>query len=242
MKRLLTLFAAALLAAACGNVATEPEDKSPDGTGGYSASKPCGDANKCPTGQFCYNGLCALGCNSNGDCAADQYCDTEWSRLCQNKVVKSCPDTPCPEAQTCVQSLCTAKEQPKQTCNPDSFNDGCAENAFCIEEDENQDPQCMTFSACGEDGTCPAGLFGALCNENLITNKARVCLPGLCKEAGNCPANWVCVKMTSTDPVGFCSNGGLSSMCTKPEECVSPFICQQPMPGMAGVCAPDDGF
>ena len=86
MKRLTLALTLAL--AACGGIDnTVHNDQNQNN--GYDATKPCGSANKCPAGEFCFNGLCAEGCNSNGDCAQDQYCDTSWMR-CTNKVVATC--------------------------------------------------------------------------------------------------------------------------------------------------------
>lgn len=204
------------------------------GAGLCSASSPC------PSGQFCFNGICAVGCQSSGDCASDQYCDTEFDRLCHNKVVQTCHTQPdvCLASQVCVGGLCSTPA-PATQCDPEQVvtgSDGCEKNAVCFAADDEQSaPKCQSFPACAEDKTCPAGLMGAVCNDGLIPNKGHICLTGLCKAADNCPANWRCVKMTANAPVGFCSDGGMGSPCSSAGECTSG-NCMQAMPGTPGVC------
>ncbi|MCP4501629.1 MAG: hypothetical protein GY822_16850 [Deltaproteobacteria bacterium] len=72
----------------------------------------CSNSDPCPAGQFCFNDLCAIGCLSNGDCASDQYCDTEGSMRCVNRVVETCPQTACEANQDCVDGYCVATAEP----------------------------------------------------------------------------------------------------------------------------------
>ncbi len=248
MKSLTLSLSAVVLAlafAACGDgVNSDPNNNN---NNSFNASLPCSTANKCPSGQFCFNGICAVGCNSNKDCADDEFCDDFW-RECHSKVVKSCPTTACPATQSCVNGLCTSKEpapMPSQ-CDPKqvfSGVDGCEQSAVCLQPDENEKAKCYSFPACGEGGSCPVGATGAVCNDpaTMLTKKGRICLPELCKTAANCPSNWFCVRMASNDVVGICENGAMGSMCSKDEECLSPLKCQGAMPGMPGMCI-NSGF
>ena len=236
MKRLSLVLSLAL--AACGGVEVNPQaNQHPSSNDpGYDATKPCGGANKCPAGQFCFNGLCAMGCNSNGDCAADQYCDTTWKE-CVNKVVATCPDTPCPDTQMCVKNLCTSKEPPATKCDPQQagYNDGCEKDAICF-QDQGKDPVCYSFPACGENGACPPGMIGAVCNDGYLPSKGHICLPGSCKTATNCPnAGFKCVRSNPNAPLGMCSNGGPGMACPTAADCVTG-NCSSAGPGWPGVC------
>lgn len=211
-------------------------------TGGGSGLEPfiCSASKPCPSGQFCFNGLCALGCQTNANCAADQYCDTEFDHLCHNKTVPTCAvSTECASSQVCISGFCSTPP-PVTQCDPNqvaSGNDGCDQNSLCVDPSETQaaDPKCYTFPACAQDKTCPVGLQGAVCNDGLIPNKARVCLTGLCRSAANCPSSWTCVKFNSADVLGVCSNRGFGSPCTGPGECQSG-NCVMGLPGLPGIC------
>ncbi len=198
-----------------------------------SASKPC------PSGQFCFNGLCALGCLSNQDCAADQYCQTNGDRLCHNKVVTTCPQTACLDTQLCINGLCSTPP-PSTQCDPDQVvngNDGCNAQSICIDDSSGQPPapKCYTFPACSEDKSCPIGTQGAVCNDGLLPNKGLICLTGLCKTAANCPSNWACFKAAQNDVLGVCSNKAYGSPCHVGADCASG-TCMVISPGFPGFC------
>ena len=203
----------------------------------------CGPSNPCPSGQFCFNGVCALGCNSDSDCAENQYCATDDDQLCHNRVVSTCPDTPCAQGQTCRQGLCTTPPQPMM-CRPGGIDDGCDRSSLCLEDeasDGSTSTACYTFPACDAQGMCPVGLEGAICNRNLIPDKGRICLLGLCESTANCPSNWLCIR-GANDPVGTCGDKSLGAPCLAESDCNSDLICMLPFPGELGFCSPDIGF
>ncbi|MBI5545938.1 MAG: hypothetical protein HY901_18770 [Deltaproteobacteria bacterium] len=234
MRCLCLALALSLSLVACSESPTDDPDTTSSGV--YDSSKPCGEPNKCPSGQFCWNGLCVVGCNTNQECAADQFCDTFWKQ-CANKTVSTCPEVPCAASQTCVNSVCTAKDQPKQTCDPDSFADGCANDAFCLRESEAADPSCFTMQRCGADGSCPVGLEGAVCNESYVSGKGRICLPGGCRTAAHCPNSWACVRFDANQVLGFCSSGGLHALCAEKEDCQGSFSCPVDPVSQMGTCS-----
>ncbi len=211
------------------------------GSGGGAGFAPCSSSNPCPSGQFCFNGLCALGCNANSDCAADQYCDTEFDRLCHNKTVQTCSgNASCLSSQVCVSGFCSTPP-PATQCDPDQVatgNDGCNAQSICLdtEDTSDKDPKCHSFPPCAQDKTCPTGTQGAVCNDGLIPNKAYICLVGLCRDVANCPANWACVKPNPNNVLGWCSNKGPGAPCTGPSECLSG-ICNMPFVGQLGFCS-----
>lgn len=211
-------------------------------TGGGTGLEPftCSPTRMCPNGQFCFNGLCAIGCQTNANCAADQFCDTEFDRLCHNRVVPTCTNqSGCASTQVCVSGFCSTPP-PMTQCDPNqvpSGMDGCDMNSLCVDPVETNvaDPKCYSFPACAPDKTCPTGLQGAVCNDGLIPNKGRVCLTGLCRTVANCPSNWACIKFTATDVLGVCSSKGVGSPCTAPSECLSG-NCLISFPGFPGLC------
>jgi hypothetical protein len=102
-------------------------------------------------------------------------------------------------------------------------NDGCEANSVCLNDpnDDQAPPKCYSFPACAQDGTCPTGTEGALCNDGYMAGKAKICLPDLCKDVGNCPTNWACIKANANDVIGECSNGAFGSPCASNTDCVS---------------------
>lgn len=228
---------------ACGSTPGGGTDTSDETTGGSTSNQPtsggeewqpCSAASPCPDGQFCFNGVCALGCQSDGDCADNQFCGTEDDMLCHNKQVTTCPEVPCVEGQVCVNGFCSTPP-PDTQCDPLNQPDGCESDALCVELEEG-DPECYTFPYCAEDGTCPIGTQGAVCNDDLVPGKDKICLIGLCTAAAHCPADWKCVKFEPGGVIGFCSNGGFGELCHSGDECASG-TCTQPVPGVPGTCA-----
>jgi len=244
MKHLsLTLLALSTLAlVACDN-SVDAGDDNPGGGGsaGTTSSQQglCSSASPCPSGQFCFNGLCALGCQNDDDCASEQYCDTSefGDRLCHNKVVASCPETPCAATQECINGLCSTP--PGETkCDPEQVvngQDGCDSHAICLQEEEGAAAKCYSFPPCAQDGSCPTGLYGAVCNDGYVPNKARICLTSLCSDESNCPASWKCVKIMAGSVLGSCSNGSTGTMCSSAEDCLSA-NCMGAGMGVPGIC------
>jgi hypothetical protein len=225
------LFACSLLMAGCGN--SSGTGNGPSNSNGSSLPCTPGD-NDCPAGQFCFNGLCAIGCQSNQDCASDQYCATDTDGLCHNKQVPTCDgDGDCEGRQVCTQGYCTAPSESEQQCDPNAIsNDGCSDTAVCVERDGS--PECVTLPRCSEDGTCPTGQAGAVCNDGYLPDKDKVCLLGACESSSNCPSDWSCVKQQNS-VLGFCSSGGFGSPCTEDSQCESG-SCSTFGPGTVGVC------
>ncbi|NMB77297.1 MAG: hypothetical protein GYA21_19485 [Myxococcales bacterium] len=210
------------------------------GRGDNQGSFLCSKEDPCPAGQFCWNGICALGCMSDNDCASNQYCDTLGSQLCVNRQVSSCSqDTDCAENQVCLMGMCTADAEPKQCTPRVDGQDGCDEYSICLdisEDPEKEQNACVTFPPCPQDGNCPVGQVGSVCNQDDIPNKERICLTGLCKAAANCPTSWKCVMLSAT--LGACSDGSMGMPCKTASDCQANFTCTQAMPGGIGFCMP----
>ncbi|MDC0717009.1 hypothetical protein POL25_08905 [Nannocystis sp. bb15-2] len=217
-------------AASQGDPTGNPSGNPTDGGG---EPGPCSSSNPCPDGQFCWNGICAIGCTSNGDCAEDQFCATDTDMLCHNKEVTTCPEVPCEEGQVCKSGFCSTPPPPTQ-CTPSPVDDGCESNAVCFQETEDK-ASCYTLPYCSQDGTCPTGTEGAVCNNGLLPDKDKICLIGVCTEASNCPTDWKCIKDQPNAVVGYCSDGGTFAPCNSNADCLSN-ACDQPFPGQAGFC------
>lgn len=251
MKRMMTAFFL-LFAVACGpTIEINPNlpDGGGDGNNGGGGSHElglCSATNKCPSGQFCFNGLCALGCTSNANCSADQYCDTDDLGpvyFCKNKTVPTCTaDNQCAASQLCLHSFCSMKPpEVKPTCDVQksgSADDGCDKYSVCNDPNPDnsttQDAYCASFPPCPQSGVCPTGQFGAVCNDGYLSGKGRFCMEGMCKDNSNCPSNWNCVKPFSNAVLGFCSSGAPGMPCTSNAQCASG-NCMAP-PGFAGAC------
>ncbi|PRP92350.1 hypothetical protein ENSA5_49810 [Enhygromyxa salina] len=196
---------------------------------------PCSADNACPDGQFCFNGLCAVGCLSDADCGDDQYCATDTDMLCHNNEVPTCvSDSDCASSQVCVNGFCSAAPDAQDSgCNLDDYiNDGCPSNAVCLEDiDDPEVGVCYEMPACSVDGACPVGLEGAVCNDGYLPSKDAICLIGLCETVSDCPAQWSCVHFNQS-VLGTCSDGGFGSPCATGADCQSGNCTE--LPGLGG--------
>lgn len=208
----------------------------------------CSRDNPCPAGQWCFNGVCAPGCMTDQDCATNQYCDTKvdlpnnqlGTHMCVNKEVPGCvSDGDCAEAQECVMGMCSAA-QAEQQCTPrPDGQDGCDEYSVCLDlgEVDQENNTCVSFPPCPQDGECPVGQIGSICNnEEIIPDKARICLPGLCETEENCPSGFKCLMLRSN--LGACSDGTLGMPCLTSADCAADLACAGAGAGAPGYCMP----
>ncbi len=262
MRPLITMITTMALLAACGsggasgktNGGGTSSGSSSGGTGSSGGGNPVTNPTcpaGCPSGEFCFDGLCAVGCMSDSNCASNQYCDTEWTHLCQDKTVASCSaNSDCQSGQLCVEGLCSATltQQPPQPCNPNANlasgqSDGCDSTSVCLQQKDSSGnpvgaPYCQSFPACGAPGSnpeCPVGQYGSLCNDGYLPAKGRFCMPGTCKTAVDCPSSWGCVMYPSGPGLGACSNGSFGSVCDSTHPCESGLTCYTEM-GSFGQC------
>lgn len=124
---------------------------------------------------------------------------------------------------------------PGGVCSPDALylaaEDGCTRTALCQRTFLLADggtcfgPSCpgTCYEAlpCPADGVCPVGAVGALCNDGLFPQKARVCVAGACRTGAQCPATHQCVGVGAVMSAGFCSSGTVGQPCTRGAECKS---------------------
>ena len=244
MRTLTILLTSAALLACGGGVktgtsGTSGSSGSSGGTTGTATITPCTNANPCPNGQFCFNGVCALGCTSDGNCASNQYCDTASTGLCQDISVPTCGgDSQCASSQVCSTGFCSTPP-PTTVCNVTlDGSDGCNAYSICVQNTDNSGnatTNCQSYPACARDGSCPKGTMGAVCNDDYITGKDRVCLAGLCAAASSdCPTNWKCIKANPNDVLGQCSDGSFGQACDANADCQNNHCTTFPTGG--GVC------
>lgn len=236
MRRILWLsLSTATAALACdaslGSVAVPETGGEDPSTGDGDGDEPfaCIGGQLCPEGRSCSNGLCVVECSGEGDCATDEYCGKDG--LCHPNAVPSCnSDQDCAATQTCVNQVCSAVGE--GGCDLENYlQDGCPSNAVCIGNFDDDQGTCQAMPACAENGSCPIGLEGAVCNDEYLPTKDPICLIGLCDTVANCPDLWSCVRYDN-DVLGTCSDGGLGSPCTIGDHCISGNCV--PLPGLGG--------
>lgn len=124
---------------------------------------------------------------------------------------------------------------PGGPCSPDALyvaaEDGCTRTALCQRTFLLPDGgtcfgptcpgTCYEALPCPADGVCPVGAVGALCNDGLFPQKARVCVAGACRTGAECPATHQCVGVGAVMSAGFCSSGTVGQPCTRGPECKS---------------------
>jgi hypothetical protein len=218
--------------------------------GDYKGQFICSADARCPDGQWCFNGFCAPGCMSDNDCAQNQYCDTRFnpdqgdlaSHLCVNKTVSGCSnDDQCSEGQKCVMGLCSAAAEPTQCTPRVDGQDGCDSYSICLDISETEQEQysCVSFPPCPQNGICPVGQMGSVCNDDDIPGKEAICLTSLCKTKDNCPGVFKCVLMSAT--LGMCSDGSMGMPCKTKTDCNQSLDCSGALTGGPGFCIPSIG-
>jgi hypothetical protein len=210
---------------------------SADGTGGPTdgATTPpgCRSNDDCDPGELCYGNACLAPCGG-GACDPGFYCfGTGSGGYCAPGVVATCPATRCNADQVCASGLCSAPP-PTSFCgtNPFATDDGCGTDAICLPGIEvdgtvDADRRCYALPPCPENGDCPTGTHGALCNDGYFADKARFCMPGLClTAAADCPSGWHCIMRNSAPLIGYCSDGSVGSLCRDVGDCNAGLACQ----------------
>jgi hypothetical protein len=136
----------------------------------------------------------------------------------------SCEDEPCPEEQMCLGGLCVG-EGSGANCEPTyTFADGCLANELCLPDPEGPEDayRCYVMPYCPENGECPVGQLGALCNEQLVEGKDRICMLSLCTDAAeHCPMPGFSCIADPPGGLGQCSDGSFGMPCISNADCDS---------------------
>jgi hypothetical protein len=205
----------------------------------------------CPTGTACQNGNCVPTCPPGTACPAGQYClgTAPMDQVCAPTSPTLCTSLyDCPTPQNCLIPLCTALEPQADggatfLCNPDgSVDDKCATDAICLvllSSNGLANVQCRGMPACGQNGSCPVGQFGAVCNVQpdggrILPGKERICLFGFCSSNQDCAGNF-CVHNPDAS-VGGCYSGFTGSPCNTSTDCFHDGGCIGADAGVWGAC------
>jgi hypothetical protein len=226
-----TAIVALLACVACDQSLRRDPTLAPDAAQSSETAAPCATAADCPSDQQCFNGLCAMKCSGDGQCPAGQYCDPGWNQ-CHPSVVMTCAAGGCATSQTCLFGLCTAKDQPPETCDI-TGTDTCGTARICAATGGSND-SCVSLPPCAPDGSCPKGTRGAVCNESIVGDKGRLCLIGYCLTANDCLTGWYCTHPGGST-LGLCGNGTPGEPCSSASECDNG-TCHILFPGVPGQC------
>lgn len=180
--------------------------------GGAEAVIACTTLDKCPPGMACFNGICADSCNTDQDCPETQRCLTSLDQLCHDRDLATCPDSAeCATSQVCANGYCSLMTS-QGACGGSPFGngDGCEAGAVClmnpnVDGEKLEATRCFVMPPCPDDGKCPIGPYGAVCNDGLFPEKARICLAGLCTSKDNCPDGWSCMPVYPNATYGNCT-------------------------------------
>ena len=177
----------------------------------------------CGANEQCVDGACVPKTPTTCPevpCASNQTCQ---SGVCiDNTQPTECPDVPCASGQICQLGECVARPAMCQVRLDGS--DGCDHDELCLFSDV-EETECARFEDCRADGSCPVGVFGAVCNIDMIPGKSRVCMTGLCTGHEHCPDQWRCVHLGVGSSLGQCSSGTQYDICNSNEDCLSGLTC-----------------
>jgi hypothetical protein len=227
-----------LVAAACATSGEPQSNESPPEE--TPSATPCTPSEPCPSGESCFNGVCASRCGVEGECDAGYFCDLDDTGLCQPAAVSSCPETACAETQFCASGICGTQSASACLHNPFDPRDGCGEDAVCmgslfVDGMPIDVEACYTFPPCPPDYACPVGEWGSVCSFGVVEDKLPMCVPGMCIGDENCPSSFRCVKPETGQVHGFCSDGRSGGSCLVGSDCQGG-ICEAPAPGYLGKC------
>jgi hypothetical protein len=160
----------------------------------------------CAAGTTCVNRICLPTCDA-GWCAAGTYCEGPAPEdVCAPVAPIACSrESDCPNPQVCLAGLCSSPQLRAdggyQGCVLNSEpNDACGNDAVCFQlctdtACVNRVNRCVGLPACGQDGGCPQGTLGSICNDGrnpdggqLFPGKQRICLLSYCMKDTDCNA------------------------------------------------------
>ena len=193
----------------------------------------------CAANERCVDRTCKPACAGGAACPAGMYCEGAAfpNDVCAPLAVTACvASTDCPAPQLCFQGgLCASLELRGdggvQPCGNDNSN--CAPDAVCLPlatSTGSINQSCVGMPACGQDGGCPVGLFGSVCNDladggKLVANKQRVCLFPWCLDDSNCNAQSHCFRNPKDANHGECYYGVTGDPCFAKADCLNATDC-----------------
>lgn len=225
MGRSALIVAAAIAAAACKTSDVPP--------GRFSGGQVCQPGNNsCGSGMRCENSICIKTCSGGAACDRGQYCEgAAPDDVCAAVQTATCQvDEECPWPQSCLYGLCSSAELladgGKGQCvqGVDGGTDGCTRDAVCLGTIVGA--VCYSLPACGQDGKCPQGAFGSICNDGknpdggkIVPDKGRICLFGACLTDNDCPTRARCFRSHPGSVLGACTFGVPGDPCLSNADC-----------------------
>jgi hypothetical protein len=210
----------------------------------------------CASNELCSNRTCVPTCPGGASCMPGMYCAgaTSPSDVCAPITVTTCTgNQDCPNPQLCFQGgLCASLELRAdggvQPCANDDSN--CAPDAICLPLATNTgsiNENCVGMPACSQDGGCPIGLFGSVCNDlpdggKIVANKQRICLFPKCLVDTNCNPQSHCFRTVIGSVAGECFYGVTGDPCYAKPDCLNATDCVDSsdggvlQSGVLGVC------
>ncbi len=165
----------------------------------------CVHATDCDPDEHCQEGACVETCNLHTDCPQDESCDMLFehsTHACYH--ARTCAiKSNCAEPMQCVSGLCVDFIKTNCFDYEGCGYDDCGSDQLCMYTQGDIVPSCYRLPVCEEDGACPIGRKGSMCNLVDLAEKDRVCLPGRCKTDLHCPKDRSCVISTGKE-IGFC--------------------------------------
>jgi hypothetical protein len=168
----------------------------------HDAGTQCSDAEPCPSGQVCLQGLCFAACDATHGCAAGEMCSLG---VCVGRTTDAGTHDAGSDGGPCAMLTCTT---PTPVCRGDV--------ASCVQCGADNDDECGLAAG----PTCDVG------RAHCTTPTPGICSP--CTRTGDCPAGLTCVHRTAPDPEervclpacagGACADQGLS--CNAASQCV----------------------
>jgi hypothetical protein len=204
--------------------------------------------NTCAAGTRCVNRNCVPSCAAG--CPAGTYCEGPAPRdFCVPVTAIACANSRnCPAPQVCFlgppacSNFCTRGVCASQQLRADGGYQGCLVNAgaddacgpdavcYTLGATTGTVNACVGLPACNQDGGCPGGTFGSVCNDALpdggqiLPGKQRICLFSYCLRDSDCNQSGHCFHTTSAEP-GRCNFGLAGDPCFTKADCFNAQSC-----------------
>jgi hypothetical protein len=207
----------------------------------------------CAAGTECVNNVCVPTCADGGAaCPSGTYCEggsAPAADVCAPVTTATCAKVAdCPAPQQCFARIsgvsgagfCASPQRRGdggyQGCVQHDPNDFCGPDAVCYSLVNSTGTAlvntCLGLPACSQDGSCPAGAAGSVCNDGnladggqLIPGKGHLCLLSYCVRETDCNPIGHCFHRTPAQPLGSCDFGQSGDPCFTNADCINSSGC-----------------
>jgi hypothetical protein len=204
----------------------------------------------CAAGTECVNAVCVPTCTGGATCSSGLYCEggsAPAEDVCAPVTTATCARVAdCPAPQQCFARIsgvtgagfCASPQRRGdggyQGCVQHDPNDFCGPDAVCYSLVNSTGTAlvntCLGLPACSQDGGCPAGAVGSVCNDladggQLIPGKGHLCLIAYCVKETDCNPVGHCFHSTPAQPMGSCDFGVSGDPCFTNADCINSSGC-----------------